>query len=461
MFTTETYVRRRERLCSLMDNQFMLFLGNREAAFNYADNTYPFRQDSTFLYLFGIDQPNFAATIDAASGNVVIYADDVTMDDIIWMGPQPSVAEMAQRVGVQATKPYSMLAADVKAAARSGRDVHFVPSYRGETVIELAELLETQPSKIKAMPSASLIHALIELRSVKEQCEIEELERHMAVGYNMHYAAMRMAKDGVSEKVVRAALEYESLKGGGQVSFASICSVHGETLHNHSYNNVLRTGNLLLIDAGSESPLHYATDNTRTTPVGHQFTDMQKPIYQTVLDASEAVAKAIAPGVPYRDVHMLAARTIASGLKAVGLMKGDVDEAVAAGAHALFFPHGIGHMLGLDVHDMENYNDTLVGYDDEIKRSTQFGLAALRMGRRLQEGFVVTNEPGIYFIPDLIDKWRAEKMHTDFICYDKLEAYRNFGGIRLEDDYLVTASGGRVLGERLPITIADVEALGN
>lgn len=457
MFQKDIYINRRNKLAHTLEGEIMLFIGNKQAAFNYEANEYAFRQDSTFLYLFGIDEPDFAAIID--NGETTIYADDPSLDDIVWMGPQIPVSQKALNAGIDKTKARKALAADIAKAIKAGRKIHYIPPYRGETIIELAELTEQQPNSVKANASRPLIDALIALRSVKEPCEIEELERHMAVGYEMHVTAMKMAIEGETEKAIHAAVDYASLRSGGQVSFPTICSVSGQTLHNHSYNGILRKGNLLLVDAGSESPLHYATDNTRTTPIGGKFTQQQKEIYQIVLDANNVAAKTSKPGVKYLDVHLLAARTIAQGLVSVGLMKGSPDDIVAAGAHAMFFPHGLGHMLGLDVHDMENYNDTLVGYDNEVTRSTQFGLSALRLGRRLQEGFVMTDEPGIYFIPELIDKWQGEKRFTDFINYNALQHYRTFGGIRLEDDLLVTSIGARVLGKRIPITIEEIESI--
>lgn len=457
LFSKETYQHRRNRLKSDMESGLLLFVGNTEAPFNYPDNTYSFRQDSTFLYLFGIDRPDIAGIIDIDNNTEMLFGNDATMDDIIWMGPQPTLREQAEMVGVTSVQPMDKLDIAVQQAMARGQKVHFVPPYRAETVIRIAALTGIRPAEVAASASRRLIDAMIALRSVKEPCEIDELEQHMAVGYAMHTVAMTMAQDGATECEIRARLEAISLAGGGAVSFPTICSIHGETLHNHHYRNTLRTGDLLLVDAGSESPLHYATDHTRTTPVGGTFSTRQREIYQIVLDANNVACQASRPGVFYRDVHFAAARTIAQGLKDLGLMKGDVDEAVRAGAHALFFPHGIGHMLGLDVHDMENYNDTLVGYDAEIERSSQFGLAALRLGRRLKPGFVVTDEPGIYFIPALIDKWKSEKLFADFICYDKVDAYRDFGGIRLEDDLLITHDGARILGSRIPIEPDEVE----
>ncbi len=457
MFTKETYINRRTLLKNKVNNGLALIMGNVDTCYNYTDNTYHFRQDSTFLYFFGLDYQGLAGIIDFESGEEMLFGNDFTMDDIIWMGPQASLKENAAKSGITNTDPLNKLKEVLSKAQQQGRTIHFTPPYRGENMITMGELLNVHPAKIKEMASLELIKACISLRSIKEPQEITELEKHMQVGYQMHTTAMKMAHEGRSEQEITGTLEGISMSGGGMVSFPIICSVRGETLHNHHHGNLLKKGNLLLVDAGSESPLHYATDHTRTSAVGGSFSQKQKEIYQIVLNANNTALAATKPGITYKEVHLIAAKTIAQGLKDIGLMKGDIDEAVAAGAHALFFPHGLGHMLGLDVHDMEDYNDTLVGYDDEIKRSTQFGLAALRMGRRLEPGFVVTNEPGIYFIPALIDQWKAENKFTDFINYNKVKNYKDFGGIRLEDDILITNDSSRILGERIPITIEDVE----
>jgi Xaa-Pro aminopeptidase len=458
MFDTDVYVARRNRLKSIVKTGLILITGNSDSPMNYPANTFHFRQDSTFLYFFGIDLQGLAGVIDVDNNRQVLFGDDCTLDDIIWMGPQPSLASKAELVGVSETMPFSKLHNFISEAIQKGRRVHFTPPYRGENILLISDLLGVHPKRINDYVSKELVLACIELRSVKEAIEIEEMERHMVVGYQMHTTAMRLAQPGVSEQDIAGAIEGISMSGGGMVSFPVICSVRGETLHNHYHGNILKQGDLLLVDAGSESPLHYATDHTRTIPVGGKFTEQQKSIYQIVLNTNNVAREATKPGVFYRDVHLLAALTMANGLKDLGLMKGDVETAVQEGAHALFFPHGLGHMLGLDVHDMEDYNDTLVGYDAEISRSTQFGLRSLRLGRRLKPGFVVTNEPGIYFIPALIDSWKSEQKFEAFINYQEIEKYWNFGGIRLEDDILVTASGSRILGSRIPITIDEVEA---
>ena len=457
MFSKETYINRRTRLKEKMNKGIALILGNVDASMNYPHNTYHYRQDSTFLYFFGLDYQGLAGVIDFESGEETLFGDDFTMDDIIWMGPQAKLKDNAAKVGISQTCPMAKLKDTVAKAISQGRTVHFTPPYRGENMITIGDLLNVHPAKVKEQASVEFIKACVTLRSIKEPCEIEEMEKHMATAYQMHTTAMKMAQEGRTEQDVTGIIEGISMSGGGMVSFPVICSVHGETLHNHYHGNMLKKGDLLLVDAGSESPLRYATDHTRTSPVGGQFTNKQREIYQIVVDTNNNALAATKPGVTYKEVHLLACKTIASGLKQAGLMKGDVDEAVAQGAHALFMPHGLGHMIGLDVHDMEDYDQKLVGYDDEIQPSTQFGLSALRMGRRLQTGFVVTNEPGIYFIPALIDQWKAEGKFTDFINYDKVETYKDFGGIRLEDDVLITETGSRVLGERIPIEADDVE----
>ncbi|SMO84372.1 Xaa-Pro aminopeptidase [Saccharicrinis carchari] len=457
MFSINTYTKRRHRLKSKLNTGIALFMGNVDASMNYTNNTYHFRQDSTFLYFFGLDYPGLAGLIDFESGEEILFGDDFTIDDIIWMGPQPTLKQNAAKAGISQTHPFAKLKDIIGKALLQGRKIHFTPPYRGKNIIVLSELLNILPAQVKNQASLPLINACIALRSIKEPCEIEEMERHMQTAYRMHTTAMKMAQPGITEQEITGIVEGISMSGGGMVSFPVICSVRGETLHNHYHGNTLKLGDLLLLDAGSESPLHYATDHTRTSPVGGMFTQKQKEIYQIVFDANNKALAASRPGITYKEVHLLAARTIASGLKDLGLMRGDVDEAVAAGAHALFMPHGLGHMIGLDVHDMEDYGDTLVGYDEETPRSTQFGLAALRLGRRLEPNFVVTNEPGIYFIPALIDQWKAKGKHTAYINYDKLESYKTFGGIRLEDDILITETGNRILGERIPINPEDVE----
>ncbi len=457
MFNRETYISRRQKLKQKISDGIILLLGNVDSPMNYADNTYYFRQDSSFLYFFGLDFQNLAAVIDVESDEEIIFGDDASISDIIWMGPQIALIEKAEKVGIANTKPYKDLQSIVEKAISSGRKIHFLPPFRAENKLLLNELLGLSVSKLKAYSSVELIKAIVSLRSVKEIQEIAEITKACAVGYQMHVTAMKMAKVGVWEQSIAGTIEGIANAGGGMVSFPVILSQNGETLHNHDHSGSLQNGRLLLVDAGAEVGSHYASDFTRTMPVGGKFTQKQREIYEIVLAANNRARELTKPGSTYLSVHLAAAEVIASGLKSLGLMKGDVKEAVAAGAHALFMPHGLGHMLGIDVHDMEDLGQIYVGYDDEIRPVNQFGTAYLRMGRKLQPGFVITNEPGIYFIPALIEKWKAEKINTDFINFDRLDSYLDFGGIRLEDDILVTESGCEIIGDRIPITPDEVE----
>lgn len=459
MFLPAIYTSRRNKLRSLISSGLVLMPGNPEAAMNYAANTYHYRQDSNFLYYFGLDHPGFAAVIDVDNNRDYIFGNDVDMDDVIWMGFQPSVKEQAAKAGVEHTEPLSKLEAFVKDALAKGRKVHIVKPYRGEVLIWLESLLGVHHSHVKNFISEELIRGIVSMRSIKEDVEIREIERAVDVAYIMHTTGMKMAKQGVIEQEIAGAIEGIAISHGGPVSFPVILSVDGQTLHNHYHGNILKEGRMMVIDAGCESALHYASDITRTVPVGGKFNRRQKDIYEIVLKANMETIKAVKPGVYYKEIHLLAAKTIASGLKDLGLMKGDVDEAVAKGAHALFFPHGLGHMLGLDVHDMEGLGENFLGYDKTVSRSDQFGLAFLRLARKLEPGFVMTDEPGVYFIPALIDQWRKEGKHSEFINYDKAETYKDFGGIRIEDDILVTANSYRVLGKPIPKTVEEVEKL--
>jgi Xaa-Pro aminopeptidase len=424
---------------------------------NYRDNTYHFRQDSSFLYFFGIDKPGFCGICDADSGKESLYGNDFGIGDIIWMGSQPTVKELAAEVAVEATGDVETLGAVLKDALRSGRKVHILPPYRGDQVISLSGLLGVDHEGLQSLVSEKLIVEVIRLRSIKDPYEIGEIEKAIDVAGIMHTTAMKMAFPGNFEYELAGAVEGIALSHGRPVSFPVILSMDGQTLHNHYHGNELVEGRLVVCDAGTETSLCYASDITRTFPVGGKFSGKQKDIYNIVLKANTETIKASAPGIPYREVHLMAARIIAGGLKDLGIMKGDVDEAVAAGAHALFFPHGLGHMMGLDVHDMEGLGENLVGYTDTLERSEQFGLAYLRLGRELEPGFVVTNEPGCYFIPALIGQWRSEKRFEQFINYSKVEAYLDFGGVRIEDDVLITDTGSRVLGTPIPKTVEEVE----
>lgn len=436
----------------------MLIMGNVDVPMNYSSNTYRFRQDSNFLYFFGLDQQGLAGVIDIDSGEDMLFGDDASLDDVIWMGPQPSMQLRAEMAGVKRALPFEKLVETISDARQKGRKIHFLPPYRAENKLMLEGLLGVRANGLQAAASVELIKAVVALRSVKEPQEINEIEKAMDVAYLMHTTAMKLARPGVFEHEIAGVVEGIAISGNGMLSFPLILSVHGETLHNHHHDNKLEGGQLLLMDGGAETAMHYATDHTRTMPVSGRFSPRQKDIYEIVLNAQLKAINAIKPGVTFKSIHMLAAEHLAGGLKELGLMKGDVKSAVEQGAHALFMPHGLGHMMGLDVHDMEDLGEDYVGYDDEVKRSDTFGTAFLRLGRRLQEGFVLTVEPGIYFIPGLFEKWQQEKKFADFINYEKVKEYIGFGGIRIEDDILVTKDGYRVLGKPIPKTVADVEA---
>jgi Xaa-Pro aminopeptidase len=463
MFEASVYSRRRQALRERVSDGLILILGHNEAPANYPDNTYKFRQNSSFLYFFGHEQhAGLAGVLDVEAGEDILFGNDVDMDDIIWMGPQPSIKELAAQVGVQKSYPLAELKNVITRAIAQGRRIHFTPQYRADNLIFLEDLTGIRAAVANQHASVELIKAIVSLRSVKEACEIEQIDLACNVGYEMHTTAMRLCKPGVHEHFIAGAIEGIAASYGRMVSFPSILTVHGETLHNHVQVNTLQKGRFMVTDAGCELMNGYCSDHTRSVPVGGKFEGRQKDIYNIVLRCHDRALEIARPGVTYLSVHQEVCRTLTQGLKDLGLMKGNVEEAVAAGAHALFLPHGLGHMMGLDVHDMEDLGQQYVGYDDEIRPSTQFGLASLRMGRRLQEGFVITDEPGCYFIPALIDQWRAEGLHKDFLNYDVIDTFKDFGGIRLEDDILITPEGSRFTGEkRIPITIEEVESIMN
>ena len=455
MFKKEIYIARRKRLLELLAGQkgIALFIGNVEAPAQYKDNCYKFRQDSTWLYFWGIDEPRFAATIDLESGKETIYSDDVSIDDIIWMGPQPSVASRAAEVGVQNSAPYSKLDLEISAAIVKGRHVHSIPPSRYYNTLKLQSLGINEPSE-------ALIRAIISLRLVKQPEEIEELDKAGILGQKMHTTARKGIRIGRIEQEIVGEMEGVTLSQGWGISFATILTQHGEVFHNHGHAFPVEPGKLMVIDAGAEANSHYASDFTRTYPTSGRFSQKQKDIYSTVYECNELAYSLIRPGTPYRDIHLAACRHMLDNLQQLRLVnKGDLDEMLAAGIAGLFMPHGLGHNMGLDVHDMEDLGEDLVGYDPDQKRSSQLGLRSLRMARRLAAGNVITDEPGIYFIPDLIALWKKNGTDKGFVNYALLEKeYLDFGGIRLEDDVLVTAEGARRLGgKRLPIAPEDVE----
>lgn len=466
MFSKDVYARRRQTLVAKMADSaaegkrgIALFIGNTEAPAQYKDNCYKFRQDSTWLYFFGIDQPLYAAIIDLDNGNETIFANDVEIGDIIWMGPQPSVASVAASVGVEKSAPYTDLNAAVAKVLAEGRPVHFVKPSRYYNTMKIASLLGCGTEEVAGRFSLALTKAIISMRLVKEDCEIEVIDDACNLGYEMHTVARNSIVPGIIEQEIVGKMDGVTLSKGWGVSFPTILTQHGETLHNHLHDKIIEPGKLMVIDAGAESNVHYASDFTRTYPTSGKFTAKQREIYQIVCDCNEFAFSMTRPGISYREVHLKTMHLMLEELRALDIVRGDVQDMVEAGIAGLFMPHGLGHNMGLDVHDMEDYGENYVGYDDDQKRSPQLGLGSLRMARKLVPGNVITDEPGIYFIPALIEKWKSEKTDQGFVNYSKLESYYDFGGIRLEDDVLVTADGARRLGkERLPISPDDVEA---
>ncbi|WP_288576025.1 aminopeptidase P family protein [uncultured Prevotella sp.] len=460
MFSKETYVNRRAELKKLVKSGIIILFGNNESPANFpANGYYPFRQDSSFLYYFGPKRDGLVGVIDVDNDKELLIGNDIDIDDIVWYGSVDSVHDMAERTGVKESAPMKQLQVICDNALKEKRTIHFLPPYRHDTMIQIFDLLGIHPSKQREAASVELIKAVVKMRSTKEQQEIEEIERACAIGYKMHTTAMRVTKPGVTEKYVGGQVNGIANSYGAMVSFPTIFSQHGEIMHGNPSMAVLESGRLALCDCGGETMEHYCSDNTRTFPVNGKFTQRQLEIYSIVEDCHDLALKISKPGVKYFDVHMDVCRLMTDRLKELGLMMGDTEEAVRAGAHAMFLPHGLGHMMGMDVHDMEGLGQTYVGFDDETRPNLeQFGTNCLRMGRRLEEGFVVTDEPGIYFIPALIDEWRAKGLHKDFINYEKLETYKDFGGIRIEDDILITSDGCRFLGEeRIPYHPKDVE----
>lgn len=460
MFSKETYVNRRAELKKLVKSGIIILFGNNESPANFpANGYYPFRQDSTFLYYFGPKRDGLVGVIDVDNDKELLIGNDIDIDDIVWYGSVDSVHDMAEHAGVKESAPMKQLQVICDNAMKEKRTIHFLPPYRHDTMIQIFDLLGIHPSKQREAASVELIKAVVKMRSTKEQQEIEEIERACAIGYKMHTTAMRVTKPGVTEKYVGGQVNGIANSYGAMVSFPTIFSQHGEIMHGNPSMAVLESGRLALCDCGGETMEHYCSDNTRTFPVNGKFTQRQLEIYSIVENCHDLALKISKPGVKYFDVHMDVCRLMTDRLKELGLMMGDTEEAVRAGAHAMFLPHGLGHMMGMDVHDMEGLGQTYVGFDDETRPNLeQFGTNCLRMGRRLEEGFVVTDEPGIYFIPALIDEWRAKGLHKDFINYEKLETYKDFGGIRIEDDILITSDGCRFLGEeRIPYHPKDVE----
>ena len=461
MFDTATYIRRRNELKKLVKEGIIILFGNNESPANFPNNGYyPFRQDSSFLYYFGLQRDGLVGIIDIDNDKDILVGNDIDIEDIVWYGSVESMTEMMQRCGAQETLPMKALKTICNEALSKHRKIHFLPPYRHDIKIQVFDLLGVHPIQQKEAASMELIKAVVKMRSAKEQQEIEELERAAVIGYKMHTTAMRLTKPGVTEKFVSGQVDGIAHSYGAMVSFPTIYTQHGEILHGAPSMNKLEDGRLVLCDAGGETLNNYCSDNTRTMPVNGKFTQRQLEIYSIVEACHDYTLELAKPGVKYADVHFAICRLMFDRLKELGLAKGNTEEAVRAGAHAMFLPHGLGHMMGMDVHDMENLDQINVGFDEETRPNLeQFGTNCLRMGRRLEEGFVVTDEPGIYFIPALIDEWKAKKHCAEFLNCDKLETYKDFGGIRIEDDVLITKDGCRFIGkDRIPYHPKDVEA---
>lgn len=458
LFDKTVYAGRRAALKKKLDSGLILFLGNEESSMNYKDNWYPFRQDSNFLYYFGLNTAGLAAVIDIDSGEEIIFGNELTIDDIVWTGPLPTVSEMAGAVGIEKTQPFNAIVAVLAKVIESGRTLHITPPYRPENKIRISELAGISINSLHEYVSVPLIRAIVSQRSYKEACEVEEMHKASAISADMHLAGMRYAKPGMKEYEVMAKVKEVAYARNGSLSFNPIVTIHGETLHNLYSGNTIKEGQMVLCDAGASNDMNYAGDLTTTYPVGKKFSLKQKDVYNIVLHAHQTSVAMLKPGVLFRDVYLNAARKIVEGMQSLGVMKGNASEAVAAGAHAIFFQCGLGHMIGLDVHDMEDLGEPYVGYTDTLTKSTQFGMKSLRLGRALETGFTLTVEPGIYLIPQLIDAWKAEKKFMEFINYSALEDYRDFSGIRVEEDYLITDTGCQLLGKKLPMTVEEVEA---
>lgn len=459
MLNRQLYIQRRSILKETIKKGIILFLGNEESPMNYPDNPYPFRQHSSFLYYFGINRPSLSALIDIDNGHEIIFGDEYSIDDIVWMGNKSTIAELAEKVGVFEVLPTVKLFTILREANAAGRNIEFLPPYRPENKIKLLRLLNIRPDQFNLKASEALVKAVIAQREIKCEEEIAEIDKAVNWSVDMHVAAMQYARPGMKEAEIAAKVTQIVLEREGYLSFPVIATVKGEVMHNHYYGNVMKKGQMFLLDCGAETPNGYAGDLTSTFPVSAKFNRKQAEIYNLVLDAHYAAVKMLKPGVAFREVHFEAARVIFEGLKAIGITKGDTAEAIAEGAHAMFFPTGLGHMMGLDVHDMEDLGELNVGYSPGETKSTQFGLKSLRLAKALKTGHVLTVEPGVYFIPELIKMWKAERRFEQFINYNALRSYMNFGGVRIEQDYLITRKSSRLLGRKKPMEISEIEAL--
>lgn len=455
LFSEETYVTRRAELCKSVGDGLLIFMGNDESPMNCKDNVYHFVQDSTFRYFFGLNLPELRATIDCATGEAVIYGNEYTLDDIIWVGENPTIQSLAEKVGINKVLPKSKFEGHLK----SHKKLHWLPAYRHNHILELSSFLSVYSHEITENVSEDFIRGIVNLRSYKSQDEVIQLEEAVNITRSMHLAAMQNVVEGKYEYEVVAEILKTLKSHNADLSYPVIFSVHGETLHNHYHGNLMTSGRLALNDSGAWNVAGYAGDITRTIPVNKKFTQQQKEIYKLVLNMEKSSIEMLKPGKKYKDIHIASNRIMLEGLSEIGLVSGNIDDMLEQGVGGLFMPHGLGHMIGMDVHDMENLGEDYVGYRPGLERSTQLGLKSLRLAKELEDGFVITVEPGIYFIPALIDKMKATKQFTDFIHYDKLEAYKEFGGIRIEDDVLITENGYKILGEYIPKEIDEIESI--
>jgi len=457
MFKRTTYQERRQELKKKVGSDLILLLGNEESSINFADNHYRFRQDSSYLYYVGIDQPHQAVILDIDEDREILFAEDPDIDQVIWTGPVPSREELARSAGIADHRHYAEVA-EYLAQNAAGRTIHYLPPYRPEHTLKLQQWLGMVSEKVSSEASKKLIKSVIDQRSIKTREEIRHIEEAVNITGQMHLEAMRVARPGMTEYEVLSHVQQKVLEKNARTAFPVILTVNGHILHNHYHGNTIEEGDVILCDAGAETQAGYAGDMTRTFPVGEKFTPMQRNLYNIVLEAELTAAKALKPGRSFKEVHFIAARKITEGLKDLGLMKGSVEEAVQEGAHTLFFQCGLGHMMGLDVHDMENLGEEYVGYTEEEPQSKEFGLKSLRLGRELKPGFVVTVEPGIYFIPELIALRKKQGRYTDFVNYSKVEAMQHAGGYRVEDDYVITGEGARLLGVPIHKKVEAVES---
>ena len=457
MFDSKIYTRSRNKLKKQLKSGIALFLGNEESPMNYRDNPFHFRQDSSFLYFLGLDSPGLAGIVDVDEEKDIVFGNDPNVEDIIWMGDLPKLKDRAIEAGIAHSLSFSELEKTLKTAILKGKKIHFLPPYRMENTVKLSQILGLHESMVKTYASEALIKAVVEQRSIKIKEEIDQIEKAHSIAYEMHTTAMKMTKPGIFEYEIAGKIEGIAAAMGGRISFPIILTINGQILHNHYHGNTLKSGQMFLLDAGAEVESGYAADLSSTVPVDTRFTPVQRDIYNITLDSHDTAIGMLAPGTAFKEIYLESARVIVRGLKDMGIMKDNVDDAVASGAHALFFPCGLGHMMGMDVHDMEDLGEIYVGWDGQT-RPTQFGIKSLRLGRKLEPGFVLTIEPGIYFIPELIDQWRQAGTNSEFINFDRVNEFRNFGGIRNEEDFLITETAYRLLGKPKPKTIEDVEA---